>query len=419
MNVIFTPSKGGKEFVGIKYTNNDIQVYYPETFRWNTDVTMAIPTTALNDDVTSGIRSIITAIEYAKTHSKDKTSQNDMSDDDEPFALKSYVWMIQDFMNNGSYKNRETVFKINQKGKINWKRTLAQIPLYSDGNFIYKDFVVSTKSQSDNILVEIYRFCVKKSIYLAGWLYGIRSSSFGVKRISEIELSDEIKKRYLYALRSELAQTFDDEKRLRLNHMLNIIQGLNKSKNGQLVYGVDSFDHVFECAVDRVLGTEREKEPFYPYGEWSNGAKASPLYPDSILQSGDVYVIIDSKCYRYANEGYCTGKCDGLPATESIQKQITYGDHLQKKLTSEGKSRKIYNCFVVPYDRTLEYGIKHSTEEFLYYSGLYATANWRDVRYEYDKIFVLLIDMRDILEKMREYDHSDEQELLLRIISKI
>ena len=45
--------------------------------------------------------------------------------------------------------------------------------------------------------------------------------------------------------------------------MLNVIQGLNKSTGGQLVYGVDSFDHVFECAVDCVLGTEKEKMHFH------------------------------------------------------------------------------------------------------------------------------------------------------------
>ena len=324
MNVIFTPAQGGKSFVGIKFTDNDIHVYYPETFRWNFNAVGAVPVTALDNDTTLGIRSIISSIEYAKTHSKEKTLQNNTSDAKEMFAMKSYMWIMKDFMNNGLYKNRETVLKVNQKGKINWKRTLSKIPLYSEGNFVYKDFVVSTKSQSDNMLVDIYRFCVQKSIFLAGWLYGIRSSSFGIKKLSEVQLSDATQKRYIYAIRYELARTFDDEKRLRLNHMLNVIQGLNKAKGGQLVYGVDSFDHVFEYAVDRVLGTEKEKNAFSPYGEWSNGTKSSSLRPDSIFRNGSTYIIIDSKCYRYAEEGYRSDNCDGLPATDSIQKQITY-----------------------------------------------------------------------------------------------
>jgi hypothetical protein len=419
MNVIFTPAQGGKTFVGIKFTDNDIHIHYPETFRWNFIADGAVPVTSLDDDITLGIRSIISSIEYAKTHSGEKTLQNDTSDANEAFALKSYIWIIQDFMNNGLYKNRENVFKVNQKGKIDWKRTLSKIPLYSEGNFVYKDFVVSTKSQLDNMLVDIYRFCVLKSIFLAGWLYGIRSSSFGVKKISEVLLSDAMQKRYIYAIRNELAKTFDDEKRLRLSHMLNVIQGLNKSTGGQLVYGVDSFDYVFECAVNRVLGTAKEKTAFSPYGEWSNGTKSSPLRPDSIFINGSTYIIIDSKCYRYAATGYQFENCDGLPATDSIQKQITYGDYLQKILMLKGEPSKIYNCFVVPYNKTVNYGKKSRTDEFLCYSGLYATANWRENLREYEKIYVLLIDMRDVLEKMREYDHSLEHEMLLKLVDKI
>ena len=163
MKVKFTPAKGGKDFVGIKYTENDIQVYYPETFRWKSDAPVTLSASKLEEDISLGIRTIINSIEYAKTHSKEKTMQNDSFDGEESFAMKSYLWIMQDFISNGAYKNREIVFKVNQKGKINWKRTLSQIPLFSEGNFIYKDLVVATKSQSDNLLVEIYRFCVQKS----------------------------------------------------------------------------------------------------------------------------------------------------------------------------------------------------------------------------------------------------------------
>ena len=105
--MIFTPAKGGKTFVGIKFTDNDIHIHYPETFRWNFIAIGAVPVTSLNDDITLGIRSIISSIEYAKTHSGEKTLQNGTSDANEAFALKSYIWIIQDFMNNGLYKNRE------------------------------------------------------------------------------------------------------------------------------------------------------------------------------------------------------------------------------------------------------------------------------------------------------------------------
>ena len=290
MKVKFTPAKGGKDFVGIKYTENDIQVYYPETFRWKSDIPVTLSAANLEGDISLGIRTIINSIEYAKTHSKEKTMQNDSFDGEESFAMKSYLWIMQDFISNGAYKNRETVFKINQKGKINWKRTLSLIPLFSEGNFIYKDLVVATKSQLDNLLVEIYRFCVQKSIYLAGWLYGIRSSSFGVKRISDVELSDATKKKYLYTIKDELSRTFDDEKRLRLNHMLNVVRGINKSCNGQLVYGVDNYDHVFEAAVNSVFGTVDNLSEYNPLGKWSDSTIAEDSIKENALQIGRAHV---------------------------------------------------------------------------------------------------------------------------------
>jgi hypothetical protein len=195
--------------------------------------------------------------------------------------------------------------------------------------------------------------------------------------------------------------------------------GLNKSENGQLVYGVDSYDHVFECAVDRVLGTEKnqDKEFFYPHGEWSNGIKDSALRIDSLLKKDDTYVIIDSKCYRYAVDGYGKGDCAGLPATDSIQKQISYGDSVQKKTSARGETAKIYNCFILPYDKTANYGKKPATDEFLWHSGLHAIADWRNGKSEYEKVYVLFVDMRDLLEKNREYDHSKEHEKLIELVT--
>lgn len=406
MKVTFHKAIGGKEFVGIQYSHNDISVFYPETFRWKNNA-KAEAIDSLSSDTICGIRTLLASIAWVKTHSKVKSSPNDTSNGEEPFALLSYRWLIRDYMQNGTYKNRETVYKTNQKGKLNWKRTISKLPLYSDGNFIYKDLVVSTKSVTADLIAEIYLFCVKKSLFLAGWLFGIRSSSLGVKRMADVELSPAVKMRYLYAVRQELSRTFDDEKKLRLTHMKNVLLGLNTSKDGQLVYGVDSFDHVFEAAVDRVFGTEEEKEPFYPFGQWSNGEKASHLRVDSVLRQNDTYVIIDAKCYRYGVDGFLAGNCDGLPGTDSIQKQITYGDHLYKK----NPAAKIHNCFLIPYAKT--------TDAFLHDPKLYAFATWRSSAEEYEQVHVFLVDMRDLLEKAQFSSHQQEQEDLLNLLAPV
>ncbi len=412
------PAKGGKDFVGIQFSDNKIDFYYPETFRFK-NCTAECEISNLDDDTASGIRAIISSIAYAKTRSLKITAQNDFFDNDEAFAMKSYIWMIRDYMKNGFYKNREIVFKANQKGKVNWKRTLSKLPIFSEGNFIYNDMVVSAKSQADNILVEIYDFCVKKSVYLIGWLFGISSSTFKVRKPTDIELSANTKKRYIYSIKYELNRTFDDEKRLRLNNMLNVIRGLNKSEKGQLVYGVDNFDHVFEYAVDKVFGTIADKSLYYPHGVWHNKSTDQPVTPlriDSILKTDELCIIIDSKCYRFADIGYTNDTFSGLPDTDSIQKQITYGDSVQRLLPADFP---VYNCFLLPYNRTIQYGKNAPANEFLFSTEIFATADWRnDIKYVYEKILVIFIDMRDVIEKSLTNTHIKEQANLIKLIKK-
>ncbi|MBO5338430.1 MAG: LlaJI family restriction endonuclease [Clostridia bacterium] len=418
----FHASQGGKSFVGIKFSENAVDFYYPETFRWNKDIN-DIAVSDIDENISNSIRAVLSSIEFAKTKSKEKTKLNDSCDGDDFFAIKSYIWIIRDFLKNGYYKNRETVYKQNQNGKINWKRTLSKQALYSNGSFVYKDFVVSSKSSVDNLLVEIHQHCVKKSIFLIGWLFGVRSASIGVKNLKDIELSNAKKKQYIYALNLEIDKTFDDEKQLRLKNMLDVVSGLNNSINGELVYGVDSYHYVFERMIDQIYGTENDLDPYMPTGKWSCGKNASPLFPDSILRQksddeSDIYVIIDAKCYRYADEGYKNDDIAGLPTTDSIQKQLTYGDHLFKK--TNGKNT-IYNCFIIPYNKEKQYDKKPAGNKKLLYSELFATGEWRDVKSNkpYEKIYVFLADMRDVIEKWNEYNHDEEKADLINDLKKL
>lgn len=416
--VNFHAAVGGKSFVGIKFCLNTIDVYYPETFHWDNDevdLMSSSPTDRISESCARGIRNILASLVYAKTLSREKTMLNDEVENDGTFAMKAYMWMIRDYMSNGVYKNTEITYKYNQNGRINWKRTLCQKPIYANGAFVYKDVVVSARDTADTMLTRIYRFCLRKSMFLIGWLFNIRSSSLGVSKMEDVVLSDGLKKHYLYVLRNELNRTFDDIKRDRLRNMLSIVEGLNKAEQGQLVYGVDSFHYVFERMIDKIYGTETNLEPYFPYGVWSNGKNASPLYPDSICkrstQKEDIYVIIDAKCYRYADEGYSCGDIKGLPATDSIQKQLTYADHLSRRLCADERKATIYNCFIIPYDRHKQYGNQPKSDDMLLSTGLFATGTWRNEKPQctYERIYVFLADMRTVIETWSRNDHDMEQ----------
>ena len=122
-------------------------------------------------------------------------------------------------------------------------------PIISEGNIIYPNIVVEVKNNVDNILVEIHKYCVKKSIDFIGWLFGLSAAHIESKPFNE-----SIKKLYIATLQKELNKTFDDDKRLRLHHLLNVIVGLDaRDNNEEFVYGVDTYYYIFERMIDAIL----------------------------------------------------------------------------------------------------------------------------------------------------------------------
>lgn len=147
-------------FIGLKIKNNIIDFYYPESYQ-RTDYKSNFK------EFRKDVLAILGTIKIAKTLSLNKTKiESSLSNDN--FAILSYLWIIKDYLNNGLYVNREKEFKTNQRGKINWKRTMKNQPIISGNNLIYKDIVVETRNSFDNIIVDIHKYCVKKSIDFIG-----------------------------------------------------------------------------------------------------------------------------------------------------------------------------------------------------------------------------------------------------------
>ena len=108
---------------------------------------------------------------------------------------------------------------------------------------------------------------------------------------------------------------------------------------------------------DYTDGEDIKKDDFYPHGHWIINNRDVPidkraLQPDTVMIkeiNGNVKVyILDAKYYKYFI------KHSALPDTDSIQKQITYGDYAH----NTKKYENVYNAFLIPYDlgekRTLE-----------------------------------------------------------------
>ena len=389
-------------FVGLKYDGNIVQVFYPECFSLSND----LPT--LRTDILALLRTIPLAKKVSSKRSRAFNTQNDGGD----FALFSYLWVINDYLANGFYINREKVHKINQNGKINWKKTMRSEPFVSENGIYFPNVTVEKKSNVDNILVEVHRLCVKKSIDYIGWLFNLNSDNIAIPRLTE-----SVKKEYVNAVQQELNHTFLDSKRLLLNHMKNILNGLDeRSNNKEFVYGVDSYHFIFEKMIDYIFCKFNSISDFYPSAKWQlvrNGFaehESSKLRPDTIIikenEGQQIAFVLDSKFYRF---GY-TGNEEDLPETTSIQKQITYGDFL--KTNTKYPVDRIYSAFLMPYDKARDV---FRSDDDIQYIG-FAKSTWKDNDKSHELIHAFLIDLKHVIHNWNSINHIDDVSSLIKMV---
>lgn len=390
-------------FVGIKIHNDRIDFYYPETY--NMDFTS-------NAKTRSDVIAILQTISIAKTHSPSQAKIESSFSDNHALPIISYLWIIRDYLMNGIYVNSEKNLKKNQKGKIDWKRTINSKPIVSKGNVIYNDITVSTVNNLDNIIVNIHKYCVKLSIDLLGWLFRINNSNF----IEPLGFEKGIKGLYIHALKKELNNTYDDLKKIRLTNMLTIVEGLSDKQNqNEIVYGVDSYSYIFERMINSIFGN-KDATKFNPSADWYllkngyNPLKSSDLRPDTVLLKGDTIYILDSKFYRF---GYTADEND-LPETTSIQKQITYGDYIKTNKVGP-EIKKIRNAFILPYNKDDN---KLNLKGDIEYIG-YAKADYRNGKDDHEIIHSFLIDLKHVVTTWNNQNHNDDINKLLNDIEEI
>lgn len=401
-NVDLTYSENAKDNVGISFSNDRVELVVPKFFRIEKDEHV------LKTDILLFLESISIAkkINY-------KNSSN-TKENDNGWPIESYVWLIHDYLENGFYYKRETGYSKELNGKINWKRTLKNTPIISDGNIIYDKLVTSKNSPSNDMITHIYKICLKESLEKVGWLF-----NYGFKILEFPLISSE---EMVYRVKSEMASTYDDVKRIRFKHMLNILEKVDDKaiKKDKFQYQINNYYYVFEQMIDSIFNglSGKEKKRYNPTGHWmllgeEDPKKASDLRPDTICKVEDETFIIDAKMYQY---GYTHNIYD-LPDTQSLQKQVTYGEYVFNKIDRNGKVR---NAFILPYDKELDLfkndeNIYRYDDSNLVYIGE-GYVDWTDStnKKDHERIFAFLIDFNYLLN-----NYTGKANVLGHLASKI
>lgn len=411
--LIRSTNEENNAFVGVRIRNDSIEFHYPESYDLSgiEDVTTIKDISLFRRDMIDILQTISLAKTCSSTFQKTENGVCSVKN----FTLLSYLWIIRDFITNGIYRNRDKIYKNNAKGKVVWKKTLKTQPIISNGNVIYNNLVVEVNNDYDSVITEAHMLCVYDSIRKAGWLFGISDKSFYV-----LPPTNSLIKKYIRTINSEIKKTFDDLKKVRLNHMLKVLSGVDDSKQvAEIIYGVDKYHYVYEKMIDAVLGNVIDIKKYNPNSSWFilrdksalEEIEASSLRPDTIYidKNTKTAYVIDAKYYRYGT----TSKTEDLPGTTSIQKQITYATNIKTNLKQVDNIVDIHNVFVLPYNKNNNICARNNNLEYIGFSK----ANWIDNTSE-SVVHAFLIDTKHLISSWAKGNCKDDIDVLINDIEK-
>ena len=375
-------NEDGDRFVGIKADTDDAMVYFPIGYQ------LPDEDKAIRND----IRHLIQVLSEFTTRDDRLLAVNKFAAPQSvDFPINAYTSVIEYYFDIGGkyYVETEQTYKVAPTGKQDWARTARkQMPLVQCKNgvssFIYTNFEVRSTTPNDTKLItQINKYCVYEAFERLGWLY-VPYKPEKPSGYPDIKTSIQI-------VRSKLASTYDDKKKRLFQGMKDMLEYMDeKTSDKQFYFGTDDFDHVWEKLIDRAFG-ERDKEKYFPRSRWlldyGKYKEKHPLMPDTIMIYNDKYYILDAKCYKYGR----TGIPDHLPNGSSINKQITYGEYLEKY--KGVKTDSLFNAFIMPYIMEENY---FKLNSFVGNIGE-AIGDWRYNKKPYERIQGIVMDTRYLM----------------------
>lgn len=397
-DICINVSETNDSFVGIKYNKGDIRIIFPLGFE--------IPTNESECKIMVSL--LFRVIKLSNEKKLDLEDSGDYKADSNGLPVDSFLWVLNDYIINGLYSDHEIIYEQNQKGKINWKRTFKTNFLISHNSLVYLNPVVEKNSNIKNILTEIHSVCIDKSIDIIGPLYS------GISKVNMVNITKSRLKYYVQIIEKEMLNSFDDRKKMLLYHMKRILQEqIDNGNNPIRDYGIRHFESVWEYIVNNIYGDD-DISKYYPTTEYYINGKdkyiPSRLRPDTIFICENTFYIIDSKYYKFG----VTGMNKDLPNSDSIQKQITYGQFINSNFNLDNEYDDIYNAFIIPYCKNNNVFDLSDNVEYLGYS----VCNW-ELSSEYNpkhlKIAIILADTRYIIESYFNKSKNLKNELVSKI----
>jgi hypothetical protein len=372
-------NEDGDTFVGVKADTDNAIVYFPTGYQLPENET----------DIRRDIKTLFNVLgEY--TEKKDRVLQMKKFEiaQSVDFPINAYLEVINYYLNYEYYTETENIYKTAPKGKTDWAKTFKkQKPLVQqNGSFVYTQMTVKASTPNESKLItKIHKYCVYECFDKIGWLY--------VPNMPEQPDIEFNKNLFVNVLTDKLSNTNNDKYKALFKAMLDMIKFIDERPNEkQFYFGTDRFEYVWERLIDKVFG-ESNKDDYFPKAEWKlrhgKSQDSSVLQPDTIMIYKDKVYVLDAKYYRYGVTGYP----NHLPNSSSINKQITYGEYVDKHMGVD--SDKIFNVFLMPFNS--KKNLFHTNETFENIGE--ATGKWRngtDMK-NYDRVQGIVMDVRTLM----------------------
>ncbi len=379
-------------FVGIMCRNGEFTVHFP----------LGFPVSQEEKELRKDIFLLMGTISVHAGRKGSEVPGRTNDSQSRSFPFQAYLSILHDFFARGYYREREHRYQVAKRGKIHWGRTIRSVkPCVQNQNVFYLEFVTGKRNvKEDELITLIHEYCVYEAFAGLGWLF--TEAMPGRPRLKYN------KKRFTAAVMDKLQGTFQDKNKELFRNMLAVIRYLGeRDQERDFQYGTWYFEHVWERLIDRVFGIPNKKD-YYPQAFWETDTREgrrvyeSSLRPDTImLYGGDVYVL-DAKYYQYG----VTGDPKTLPSAPDINKQITYGEYIaeqEKFRQRHGEGCKVYNAFLIPFDRGVR--LWAGAGEMMRLGQ--ARGSWKSGRKEYEKVQGILVDLKYLMKLSVREDENE------------
>ena len=302
------------------------------------------------------------------------------------FPVQAYFTVLVDYLNNDYYQIKEEQYKQGISGPINWARTIKmEMPIPQKNGLIYTKYRVKHHNETDrDLITEINKYCVYQSYLRLGWIYKLPLPPEPHRR-REINV-------YQNYLECALLRANRDKDKQLFSAMIDILNFENNANDlTQFYFGTNRFEYIWEKLIQETYGNVK-KEDYFPKTKWrlkiGSESDNTALEPDTVMRESSDIFILDAKYYKYG----ITLNPKDLPNSSSINKQITYGEHVVTKKVFDSKN--VYNAFLMPFDSKKQ---PYNVEKGHYYSIGEGVSSWKESDENYQRVQGILVDIKFLI----------------------